>query len=236
MDIPLLFRAIRQCCAGPLRQAGCLWCECLLVSYVRRAGVRDLCAARHRRLRRVRDLPRRLRRSPRADPDRRGWQAHPLWPADPGVCLSQPAFLEQIAAKLRAGVQTYRPAGIWLDYLAYPGWFEVPDPDLQESCFCPGCIATFCERTGIDAPTPAEILARYGSAWTRHKCAQIAAFAAQYAQIIRAELPRLRDRRIYVPLDARGVRRRRWPLIGSPPMPTLVEMPIPSSFICEAAS
>jgi hypothetical protein len=106
-----------------------------------------------------------------------------------GVCLSQPAFLEQIAAKLRAGVQTYRPAGIWLDYLAYPGWFEVPDPDLQESCFCPGCIATFCERTGIDAPTPAEILARYGDAWTQHKCAQIATFAAQYAQIIRAELP-----------------------------------------------
>jgi hypothetical protein len=106
-----------------------------------------------------------------------------------GICLSQPAFLEQIAANLRAGVQAYRPTGIWLDYLTYPGWFEVPDPNLQESCFCPGCIATFCERTEIDAPTPAEILARHGDAWAQHKCAQIAAFAPHYPQMIRVELP-----------------------------------------------
>ncbi len=106
-----------------------------------------------------------------------------------GICLSQPAFLEQIAANLRAGVQTYRPTGIWLDYLTYPGWFEEPDPDLQDSCFCASCIATFCEQTGIDAATPSEILTLHGDAWTQHKCAQVAFFAAQYVQIIRTELP-----------------------------------------------
>ena len=106
-----------------------------------------------------------------------------------GICLSQHAFLEQIMENLRAGVQTYRPTGIWLDYLTFPGWFELPDPDLQESCFCSGCIAMFCERTGIDASTPAEILARYANAWTQHKCMQIALFATHYAQIIRATLP-----------------------------------------------
>src|SRR5262245_47905941 len=47
-----------------------------------------------------------------------------------GVCLSQQAFLEQIEADLRAGVHTYQPAGIWLDYLTYAGWFETPAPDL----------------------------------------------------------------------------------------------------------
>jgi len=106
-----------------------------------------------------------------------------------GVCLSQPAFLDHIEASLRAGVRQFQPAGIWLDYLTYAGWFEVPTPDLQESCFCPGCIATFCEQTGIDAPTPAEILARHAVAWREHKCARIASFAAHYAQIIRAALP-----------------------------------------------
>jgi hypothetical protein len=106
-----------------------------------------------------------------------------------GVCLSQPAFLAQIEADLRAGIQIYRPAGIWLDYLTYAGWFETPTPDLQESCFCRACIATFCEHTGIDAPTPAEILARHSAAWANHKCAQIAAFATHYAQIIRTALP-----------------------------------------------
>jgi hypothetical protein len=106
-----------------------------------------------------------------------------------GVCLSQKDFLEQIETELRAGVRTYQPAGIWLDYLTYAGWFEVPNPDLQESCFCTRCIATFCKQTGIDARTPAEILARHANAWTRHKCARIAHFARRYAEIIRAKLP-----------------------------------------------
>jgi hypothetical protein len=106
-----------------------------------------------------------------------------------GICLSQQDFLDQIEASLRAGVQAYRPDGIWLDYLTYAGWFEVPDPDLQESCFCRACIASFCEQTGIDAPTPAEILARHADAWAAHKCARVAAFAARYAEIIRAALP-----------------------------------------------
>jgi hypothetical protein len=106
-----------------------------------------------------------------------------------GVCLSRKDFLEQIESGLRAGVRTYQPAGVWLDYLTYAGWFEVPDPDLQESCFCTACIATFCEQTGVDAGAPAEILARHADAWTRHKCARIEHFARRYAQIIRAELP-----------------------------------------------
>jgi hypothetical protein len=106
-----------------------------------------------------------------------------------GLCLSQTAYLEQIEADLRAGVQTYRPAGIWLDYLTYAGWFEEPDPDLQESCFCRACIATFCESTGVDAPTPVEILARHAGALTQHKCMGFAGFGARYAQIIRSQLP-----------------------------------------------
>jgi hypothetical protein len=106
-----------------------------------------------------------------------------------GVCLSQPVFLAQVEADLRAGIQTYAPAGIWLDYLTYAGWFEQPDPDLQESCFCRACIATFCEQTGIHATTPGEILTRHGAAWTAHKCTRIAAFATRYAQIIRSALP-----------------------------------------------
>jgi hypothetical protein len=106
-----------------------------------------------------------------------------------GVCLSQQDFLEQVEADLRDGVRAYQPAGIWLDYLTYAGWFEVPNPDLQESCFCTGCIATFCKQTGIDARTPAEILARHAGAWTRHKCARIAHFARRFAEIIRAKLP-----------------------------------------------
>jgi hypothetical protein len=106
-----------------------------------------------------------------------------------GVCLSQLAFLEQIEAELLAGVQAFQPAGIWLDYVTYPGWFEVPNPDLQQSCFCHACVATFCEATGIDAPSAAELLDHHAKAWAQHKCARIAGFANRYAQIIRAQLP-----------------------------------------------
>jgi len=106
-----------------------------------------------------------------------------------GVCLSQRAFLEETEANLLAGVQAYQPAGIWLDYLTYAGWFEMPEPDLQQSCFCPACIAEFCAATGLDAATPIEILARYPEQWTQHKCERIAGFARRYAEIIRQHLP-----------------------------------------------
>jgi hypothetical protein len=106
-----------------------------------------------------------------------------------GVCLSQREFLDQIEESLLAGLRAYRPAGIWLDYLAYAGWFETPTPDLQESCFCPACIEEFCRATGIDAATPAEILRVAAARWTQHKCERIAGFAAHYAGLIRSRLP-----------------------------------------------
>jgi hypothetical protein len=106
-----------------------------------------------------------------------------------GLCLSQREFLEETETNLFVGVQAYQPAGIWLDYLTYAGWFEVPDPDLQESCFCPDCINEFCETSGIDATTPSQILADYPDQWMRHKCERIARFGAHYAGIIRTHLP-----------------------------------------------
>jgi hypothetical protein len=86
-------------------------------------------------------------------------------------------------------VREFRPTGIWLDYLTYAGWFETPEPDLQDSCFCAACIAEFCEATGIDAATPEEILRTAGDAWARHKCERVARLAGRYAGIIRAHLP-----------------------------------------------
>lgn len=106
-----------------------------------------------------------------------------------GVCLSQQEFLDKTEEALRAGVTAYQPVGIWLDYLTYSGWFEEPAPDLQESCFCPACIADFCQTQGIDATTPTIILSHYAAEWTRHKCERIARFALHYATIIRTALP-----------------------------------------------
>jgi hypothetical protein len=106
-----------------------------------------------------------------------------------GVCLSQQGFLEETEEALLAGLRVYEPAGIWLDYLTYAGWFETPAPDFQESCFCPDCIAEFCETTGVDATTPDRILRSYSVQWTTHKCERIAGFAARYAGLIGSRLP-----------------------------------------------
>jgi len=106
-----------------------------------------------------------------------------------GVCLSKGQFLDEIEQDLLAGVRKFRPVGIWLDYLTYPGWFELPEPDLQQSCFCPDCIADFCRHANVDATTPAEILNRHQDHWTQYKCRRIATFAARYAEIIRKHLP-----------------------------------------------
>jgi hypothetical protein len=106
-----------------------------------------------------------------------------------GVCLSQTAFLEETEEHLLAGLRQYRPAGIWLDYLTYAGWFEVPDPDLQDSCFCPACIADFCAATGVDAVTPQQILGAHALLWEQHKCRRVAGLARHYADLIHTHLP-----------------------------------------------
>ncbi|MBN1582772.1 MAG: hypothetical protein JXA89_18820 [Anaerolineae bacterium] len=106
-----------------------------------------------------------------------------------GVCLSNKAFLQETEENLIAGLQSFKPAGIWLDYLTYAGWFETPEPDLQESCFCDRCVAEFCAATGLDAVSPDEILTQHAEAWTAHKCERVAGFAAHYARLIHQHLP-----------------------------------------------
>ncbi len=106
-----------------------------------------------------------------------------------GVCLSRTDFMEEIEAGLRDGLEQFHPAGIWLDYLTYAGWFETPNPDLQDTCFCPDCIAEFCEATGVDAATPDQILRTAGDLWVKHKCERVARYARRYAEMIRTALP-----------------------------------------------
>jgi hypothetical protein len=106
-----------------------------------------------------------------------------------GICLSQREYLEQIEDELLAGLRTYQPRGIWLDYLTYAGWFETPSPDLQDSCFCPECVENFSDATGVEVTSPHLIFEQHADLWTRHKCERIARFALHYAELIRAHLP-----------------------------------------------
>ena len=106
-----------------------------------------------------------------------------------GICLSKNEYLQEVEAGLRDGLKTFEPVGVWLDYLTYAGWFETPAPDFQESCFCSACVAEFCEAENVDAAAPDQILQRYRSLWTSHKCRRVAELASGYSSIIREIRP-----------------------------------------------
>ncbi len=106
-----------------------------------------------------------------------------------GICLSNKDFLAETEFNLLEGIKQFSPKGIWLDYLTYAGWFETPDPDLQESCFCRLCLDEFCETSGIDADDPVTILHQYPEEWKKHKCDKIAAFAMRYSELIHQAQP-----------------------------------------------
>jgi hypothetical protein len=106
-----------------------------------------------------------------------------------GVCLSNQSFLDEIEYNLVEGLKQFQPRGIWLDYLTYAGWFETPDPDLQDSCFCQACVTEFCETQKLDTDAPSVILQKHAALWRRHKCEKIARFAARYAELIRSCQP-----------------------------------------------
>jgi len=106
-----------------------------------------------------------------------------------GICLSKTDFLDEIESNLKTGLATYTPAGIWLDYMTYGGWFEDPSPDLQDSCFCPDCISHFNQVTNIDETNPQRILDLHHKAWEQHKCNQVVSLTAKYTHIIRDMCP-----------------------------------------------
>ena len=106
-----------------------------------------------------------------------------------GVCLSNKEFLDKTESDLLEGIKQFHPKGIWLDYLTYAGWFETPDPDLQESCFCQSCMNDFCETTGLDVDDPVRVLQQLPEEWKKHKCDRIAAYAIHYAACIHSIRP-----------------------------------------------
>jgi hypothetical protein len=112
-----------------------------------------------------------------------------------GACPSNPRLLNDKRTALRALVRNYAVAGVWLDYLHFHCDFELPDPPLDQSCFCDHCLARFTRHSGIHpigrttAECAASVLAEHATAWTEWKCAAITEFAAEARQIVDTERP-----------------------------------------------
>jgi hypothetical protein len=112
-----------------------------------------------------------------------------------GACPSAPRFLRDKEVALRRLLREQPVAGVWLDYLHFHCDFELPDPPLDQSCFCDRCLARFARDTGLQPPgrTTAEratwLLSEAVDTWTKWKCDVIAAYAAQVRRTIQEERP-----------------------------------------------
>jgi hypothetical protein len=128
---------------------------------------------------------------------------HPdLWPIDAtgervpkterflGACPSKAYMREGRFSALRALVERYDLAGVWLDYLHFHCDFELPQPTLDQTCFCDDCLRAFAAHAGIDLPggdrgrVARTILSHHAAAWASWKVALIAGWARRARAVL----------------------------------------------------
>jgi uncharacterized lipoprotein YddW (UPF0748 family) len=110
-----------------------------------------------------------------------------------GVCPNQSWLREEKLKAIEELITKYDIDGIWLDFIRYPCHWEMVNPKLEQTCFCPVCLSLFQKETGIIIPencqTVAEkaewLLARYVKDWTKWKCGQITKFVQEARSIMK---------------------------------------------------
>jgi hypothetical protein len=99
-----------------------------------------------------------------------------------GLCPNQPWLrqrkLDEIGRMLKSG----RYDAINLDFIRYPVHWEVPEPRIPDTCYCPVCLGRFAADTGIAVPAgsvsekAAALKTRHPEAWYRWRADRITAF------------------------------------------------------------
>ena len=113
-----------------------------------------------------------------------------------GVCPTHPEwrkerlkYVERLVRELggRGGID-----GVWLDFVRYPGLWEVPEPEIPDTCYCTRCLAKFQQDTGIKIPSgldtkglAAWIKARALYKWMEWKKEQIASFVSETRDVMK---------------------------------------------------
>jgi hypothetical protein len=102
-----------------------------------------------------------------------------------GLCPNVSWWWENRLAEIEKIAANYGVDGIWLDFIRYPAHWEVPQPRLEQACFCPASLAAFEAATGLKVP-PGDIahradwiLRHHLQEWTQFKCRTIAEFCRQ---------------------------------------------------------
>ncbi|MFH1479809.1 MAG: hypothetical protein ABIG67_00940, partial [Pseudomonadota bacterium] len=109
-----------------------------------------------------------------------------------GVCPTHPLWRKERWARIGDLVQGSEGLdGIWLDFIRYPGLWEVPDPKIPDTCYCGRCLQRFREESrsglpeGIDAKGAALWIKENASYdWMMWKKKQISSFVLETRKIL----------------------------------------------------
>ncbi|MEW5815800.1 MAG: hypothetical protein AB1798_10465 [Spirochaetota bacterium] len=107
-----------------------------------------------------------------------------------GLCPTNPQYLKKRIAKVEEVTERYKPDGLFLGWIRYPGFWELWMPEtyragITEYCFCNRCLERFQEETGLTVPEgPTAMKAAYIQhelrlSWTDWKCRIIADVVGQ---------------------------------------------------------
>lgn len=115
----------------------------------------------------------------------RGWYC--------GLCPNQPELREKGLERIRALYTRPEVQGVWLDFIRYPIRWEVPDPWIDDTCFCDICLQAFDRHLPDGVKFPETVRTRTEKAdfilenrlpsWIEFKCNSIAAFVADAKKI-----------------------------------------------------
>ena len=114
-----------------------------------------------------------------------------------GLCPNQEDLKKEKLAKIKQLITDYDIDGIWLDFIRYPCHWEVPEPILEQTCFCDECLKIFQKETKISIPqnlkttkSRAEwLLKEHGKDWTEWKCQRITSLVKDVRKIINQNRP-----------------------------------------------
>ena len=112
-----------------------------------------------------------------------------------GACPTHVAWREERLALLASWLKEYGTAegidGVWLDFVRYPGRWEMAQPEIPDTCYCPRCLELFQIEKGVDLPDTlhgaeaADWIHRHAeSKWQQWKKEQISSFVRDARSVV----------------------------------------------------
>ena len=104
-----------------------------------------------------------------------------------GVCPNQEWLQKQKLEEIKGMLSSGYYDVISLDFVRYPVHWEVPEPDIPDSCYCPACLGKFQKETSVRIPKElnrvtdqsAWIRENHADQWFRWRANQITAFCTK---------------------------------------------------------